>query len=307
MKHRTLIIATRKSPLALWQANAVKQALQTLMPTLAIELLGITTQGDLHLETPLFEVGGKGLFVKELELAILEKRADLAVHSMKDVPMQLPEGCDIAAILQREKPHDVFVSNAYPNLQALPLGSRIGTSSLRRQCQLLAMRPDLQIESLRGNIHTRMNKLTEQQFAAIVLAAAGLVRLGLADRITAEIPAETLLPAAGQGAIGVECRSDDAELIALLSQLNDADTQAAVQAERAFTRALNGGCKMPVAAYATIDQSQLYLRGLVGQSDGKTILRAECKGDRKAAEKLGTDLATEMIQRGALTLMDSKH
>ncbi|MFC3912834.1 hydroxymethylbilane synthase [Pseudaeromonas sharmana] len=292
-------IATRKSPLALWQANHIKARLEALYPQLDVELLPMSTRGDHILDSPLSKVGGKGLFVKELEQAILDGRADIAVHSMKDVPVEFPAGLDLCLICEREDPRDAFVSPRFPSLQALPPGSRVGTSSLRRQCQLRALRPDLQIGELRGNVNSRLAKLDAGEYDAIILAAAGLKRLGLDTRITELLTVETSLPANGQGALGIECRPDDTELLALLAPLAHEATALCVKAERAMNRALQGGCQVPIGAYACLQEQQLWLRGLVGSPDGQTVLRAECHGPATTAEALGHALAQQLLQQGA--------
>jgi hydroxymethylbilane synthase len=300
MTDRILRIATRKSQLALWQAEHVRDRLLAAHPGLRVELLPLSTQGDRILDVPLAKIGGKGLFVKELETAMLEGRADLAVHSMKDVPMDFPPELGLGAILAREDPHDAFVSNAYAGLEALPEGARVGTSSLRRQCQLRAQRPDLRILELRGNVNTRLRKLDDGEYDAIVLASAGLLRLGMGERIRARIPATTSLPAVGQGAIGVEIRNDDVALRALLAPLDDADCGDCVRAERAMNRALQGGCQVPIAGFAVIEGAQqLWLRGLVGSNDGTRIVRAELRGPRAAAGRIGAELAAVLLAQGA--------
>ena len=300
MTNRILRIATRKSQLALWQAEHVRDRLLAAHPGLRVELLPLSTQGDRILDVPLAKIGGKGLFVKELETAMLEGRADLAVHSMKDVPMDFPPGLGLGAILAREDPHDAFVSNAHPALEALPEGARVGTSSLRRQCQLRALRPDLRILDLRGNVNTRLRKLDDGEYDAIVLASAGLLRLGMGERIRARIPASTSLPAVGQGAIGVETRNDDAGLRALLAPLHDAECGDCVNAERAMNRALQGGCQVPIAGFAVIEGAQqLWLRAMVGSNDGTRIVRAELRGPRAEAERIGTGLAAVLLAQGA--------
>jgi hydroxymethylbilane synthase len=300
MTDRILRIATRKSQLALWQAEHVRDRLLAAHPGLRVELLPLSTQGDRILDVPLAKVGGKGLFVKELETAMLEGRADLAVHSMKDVPMDFPAELGLGAILAREDPHDAFVSNAFAGLEALPEGARVGTSSLRRQCQLRALRPDLRILDLRGNVNTRLRKLDDGEYDAIVLASAGLLRLGMGERIRARMPATTSLPAVGQGAIGVEIRNDDVALRALLAPLDDADCGDCVRAERAMNRALQGGCQVPIAGFAVIEGAeQLWLRGLVGSSDGTRIVRAELRGPRAEAVRIGAELAAVLLAQGA--------
>ena len=299
MLEKTLKIATRQSPLALWQANYVKDRLQQLYPDLTIELVPMVTKGDVILDSPLAKIGGKGLFVKELENALLTKEADIAVHSMKDVPMQFPEGLGLAVICQREDPRDAFVSHAYRTFAELPQGAVVGTSSLRRQCQLKALRPDLDIRSLRGNVGTRLSKLDNGDYDAIILASAGLIRLGLADRIASFIDVEQSLPAAGQGAVGIECRTDDAQVQALLAPLADAETTYCVRAERAMNNHLQGGCQVPIGGYAVLQQGQLYLRALVGDIDGSRIIRAEGKSAVENAEVLGVKIAEQLLAQGA--------
>ena len=295
----TLRIATRKSPLALWQAEHVAARLRAAHPGLAVELVGMSTQGDRILDSPLAKVGGKGLFVKELEVALLDGRADIAVHSMKDVPVEFPDGLHLPVILEREDPRDAFVSNAYARFEDLPQGARVGTSSLRRQCQLAARRPDIVIDSLRGNVNSRLAKLDAGQFDAIILAAAGLKRLGFADRIRCELEPETSLPAIGQGAIGIECRRDDARTGALIAVLDDPDTHLRLRAERALNTRLKGGCQVPIAGHAILDGDQLWLRGLVGELDGSRTLRAERRGPASEAEALGVQLAEDLLALGA--------
>ncbi len=292
-------IATRKSPLALWQANHIKARLEALHPQLVVELLPMSTRGDHILDSPLSKVGGKGLFVKELEQAILDGHADIAVHSMKDVPVAFPAGLDLCLICERDDPRDAFVSNQFASLQALPAGSRVGTSSLRRQCQLRALRPDLQIGELRGNVNSRLAKLDAGEYDAIILAAAGLKRLELQSRIRQLLPAETSLPANGQGALGIECRPDDAELLALLAPLAHPATALCVRAERAMNRALQGGCQVPIGAYAELHGDDVWLRGLVGSPDGQQILRAERQGPAATAEQLGQSVAEQLLAMGA--------
>ena len=299
MLEKTLKIATRQSPLALWQANYVKDRLQQLYPDLTIELVPMVTKGDVILDSPLAKIGGKGLFVKELENALLTKEADIAMHSMKDVPMQFPEGLGLAVICQREDPRDAFVSHSYRTFAELPQGAVVGTSSLRRQCQLKALRPDLDIRSLRGNVGTRLSKLDNGDYDAIILASAGLIRLGLADRIASFIDVEQSLPAAGQGAVGIECRTDDAQVQALLAPLADAETTYCVRAERAMNNHLQGGCQVPIGGYAVLQQGQLYLRALVGYIDGSRIIRAEGKSAVENAEVLGVKIAEQLLAQGA--------
>ena len=299
MLEKTLKIATRQSPLALWQANYVKDRLQQLYPDLTIELVPMVTKGDVILDSPLAKIGGKGLFVKELENALLTQEADIAVHSMKDVPMQFPEGLGLAVICQREDPRDAFVSHSYRTFAELPQGAVVGTSSLRRQCQLKALRPDLDIRSLRGNVGTRLSKLDNGDYDAIILASAGLIRLGLADRIASFIDVEQSLPAAGQGAVGIECRTDDMQVQTLLAPLADAETTYCVRAERAMNNHLQGGCQVPIGGYAVLQQGQLYLRALVGDIDGSRIIRAEGKSAVENAEVLGVQIAEQLLAQGA--------
>lgn len=297
---RTLRIATRNSALALWQAEFIKSELERLHSHITVELLGITTQGDKILDVPLAKIGGKGLFVKELEEAMLDGRADLAVHSMKDVPMLFPQGLGLIAICEREDPSDAFVSNTYETVDALPQGAVVGTASMRRESQLRAYRPDLQIRTLRGNVNTRLAKLDAGEYDAIILATAGLMRLGFNDRILYSIPDTVSLPAVGQGAIGIECRLDDTELHELLKPLNHADSADRVTAERALNRRLEGGCQVPIAAYAQLeDEHTLWLRGLVGSVDGTEIFRVEGRAPREEAEQLGIKLAEDLLALGA--------
>jgi hydroxymethylbilane synthase len=294
-----LRIATRKSPLALWQAEFVKAELQKHHPHLMVELVTMSTQGDKILDTPLAKIGGKGLFVKELEQALLENQADIAVHSMKDVPMHFPEGLELAIICEREDPRDAFVSNRYDNLAALPNGAIVGTSSLRRSCQLKALRPDLQIVSLRGNVNTRLRKLDDGEYDAIILAAAGLIRLQMSARIRSFISAEESLPAGGQGAVGIETRSNDQRIQQLLAPLHHAPTAICVLAERALNRHLEGGCQVPIGCFAVIHDEKLWLRGLVGSLDGETILRADARDTLQQSEALGVHVAEQLLQQGA--------
>ena len=296
---RHLRIATRKSALALWQAEYVKARLEQLDPALSVSLVPMVSRGDQLLDSPLAKIGGKGLFVKELETAMLNDEADLAVHSMKDVPMQFPEGLGLYAICEREDPRDAFVSNNFDHLDSLPAGSVVGTSSLRRQAQIMARRPDLQIRFLRGNVNTRLAKLDAGEYDAIILAAAGLIRLGFGERIRASISVEDSLPAGGQGAVGIECRTGDTELHELLQCMNDSHTALRVTAERALNRHLNGGCQVPIACYAVLEGEQLWLRGLVGQPDGALLLRAEGRAPNAEAEALGVRIAEELLQQGA--------
>jgi hydroxymethylbilane synthase len=292
-------IATRQSPLALWQAEHVAARLKAAHPGLEVELVRMVTRGDKLLDAPLAKVGGKGLFVKELEQGIFEGSADLAVHSMKDVPAELPEGLHLSAILVREDPRDAFVSTRHASLAELPPRARIGTSSLRRQCQLKLRFPGCETVALRGNVGTRLDKLESEGFDAIILAAAGLKRLGLEDRITEWLAPEDSLPAVGQGAIGIECRRDDPYINGLLSVLHDAPTATRVRAERAFNHRLNGGCQVPIAGYAELVGDRLRLRGLVGRPDGSAVARGEVEGHGDDAEALGTALADDLLARGA--------
>lgn len=296
-------IATRKSPLALWQANFVKDALEAAHPGLVVELVTMVTKGDIILDTPLAKVGGKGLFVKELEVAMLEGRADLAVHSMKDVPVEFPEGLGLVTICEREDPRDAFVSNTYNSIDELPQGAVVGTCSLRRQCQLKEQRPDLVIKDLRGNVGTRLQKLDNGDYDAIILACAGLIRLGLGDRIRSSIEPEVSLPAVGQGAVGIECRTDDTRIRALLDTLNHPETASRVLCERAMNNRLEGGCQVPIGSYSLIDGDEIWLRALVGEPDGSKIVRGEIKGPVADAEKLGTTLADQLLADGAKDIL----
>ncbi len=298
-----IVIATRESRLALWQAEHVKARLEALYPGCKVELLGMTTRGDQILDRPLAKVGGKGLFVKELETALLDGRADIAVHSMKDVPMQMEEEFALACISEREVPLDAFVSNRYDSLADMPPGAVVGTSSLRRESQLHAQYPHLGVTSLRGNLDTRLRKLDEGQYDAIILAAAGLTRLGLKERIRSVLPAEISLPAAGQGALGIECLAGRAELLRWLQPLNDADTAACVLAERAVARALAGSCEVPLGAYAEVRGGKLWLRGFVARPDGSLIVRSEREGAVGDAEPLGRALAEDLRAQGAEAIL----
>lgn len=299
MTAQTVRIATRKSALALWQAEYVKAQLEHFHPGIKVELVPMTTKGDIILDTPLAKVGGKGLFVKELEVAMLEDRADIAVHSMKDVPVEFPEGLGLEVICPREDPRDAFVSNRINCLAELPQGAIVGTSSLRRQCQIKAMRPDLDIRDLRGNVNTRLKKLDNGEYDAIILAAAGLIRLEMPERIREYIAPEIMLPANGQGAVGIECRSDDANIKALLAPLGCEETRIRVIAERAMNRALEGGCQVPIGSYAVLENQQLHLRGLVGAIDGSEILTSEISGHSTDAAQLGKQLADDLLAKGA--------
>lgn len=300
---KKVVIATRESQLALWQAEHVKARLLALYPGLEVELLGMTTQGDQILDSPLSRIGGKGLFVKELETAMAEGRADLAVHSIKDVPMDLPEGFALAAISEREDPRDAFVSKKYARLADLPSGARVGTSSLRRQVQLRAKYPTLDVDTLRGNVNTRLRKLEEGQYDAILLAAAGLKRLKLDHHIRAILTPEESLPAVGQGALGIEIRADRADLMDLLAPLNDPDTAACVRAERAMSRMLHGGCQAPIGGYAEMQEGQIHLRAFVADLEGIRFYRSTVSGDAADPEAVGHAAARELIAQGADTLL----
>ncbi len=299
----TVKIATRKSPLALWQAEHIKARLQALHPTISVELVTFVTQGDKILDTPLAKIGGKGLFVKELENALLDGRADLAVHSMKDVPMDLPEGLCLPVICEREDPADAFVSNHYQSIDELPQGARLGTSSLRRKSQMQAYRPDLTIIDLRGNVGTRLGKLDAGEYDAIILAASGLKRLGLASRIRQTIDTQLSLPAVGQGALGLECRTNDEAILKLIAPLADAATDVCIRAERAFNKTLHGGCQVPIAGFAVLDGADLFLQGRVGNPDGSVLLKADLRGAPENAEALGQQLAQALLDQGAGALL----
>lgn len=303
MNSRTIRIATRKSALALWQAEFVKSALVDAHPGLQVELVPMVTKGDKILDTPLAKVGGKGLFIKELEIAMQNGDADIAVHSMKDVPVEFPEGFGLHAICKREDPRDAFVSNKYTALDDLPQGSVVGTSSLRRQCQIRHRRPDLEIKDLRGNVNTRLSKLDAGEYDAIILAAAGLIRLEMPERIRSYIEPDISLPAVGQGAVGIECRNDDLELIRLLAPLNHHETEIRVRAERAMNQRLEGGCQVPIGSFATIERNQIFLRGLVGSTDGKSILTHEISGTSDQAEQIGVEVADALLNKGADTIL----
>jgi len=298
-----ITIATRQSALALWQAEHVAQRLRELAEVSEVELLPLSTRGDEILDRSLLEVGGKGLFIKELEIAMLEGRADIAVHSMKDVPADMPEGFCVAAVLERASPFDALVSPGRLALDELPQGSLVGSSSLRRQAQLLAARPDLELRPLRGNVNTRLAKLDDGQYDAIILACAGLERLGFADRIGYSLPPETMLPAAAQGVVGVECRSDRVDLRDVLGRLEDESARLTTAAERAVARRLEASCHSPLASYATLDGDDLSLTSLVARPDGSRVLRRSIRGPRHAAEALGLELADEMLGLGAADML----
>ena len=306
----SLTIATRESPLALWQAEYVRAALEAAHPGLSVALLGMTSRGDQLLEVPLAKVGGKGLFVKELETALLDGSADIAVHSMKDVPMSFPDGLGLGVICEREDPSDAFVSNNFSTLEELPAGSVVGTSSLRRECQLRARRPDLQVKFLRGNVNTRLRKLDEGDYDAIILASAGLIRLGFGERIAQQIAVTDSLPAGGQGAVGIELRSADSDVLQLLQVLHHEPTAQRVTAERAMNERLQGGCQVPIACYAQhlANSGRLWLRGLVGKPDGSLILRAEGEADASQAQQLGVQVAEQLLEQGAAAILaDVQH
>lgn len=299
MTRRQLTIATRKSPLALWQAYYVRDRLQENHADLAIELLTFTTRGDKILDRPLAKVGGKGLFIKELERAMLDNEADIAVHSMKDLPVEFPEGLELAVICPREDPSDALVSNHFESLASLPEGAVVGTSSFRRQCQIRHLRPDLQVRDLRGNVGTRLAKLDAGDYDAIVLATAGLLRLELQDRIRERLDYGDSLPAVGQGAVGIECRRDDAQLQQLLACLHDEHTAIRVRAERAVNNRLQGGCHVPLAAFAELQGERLVLRGRVGHPDGSVLLRSRHEGHAADPEALGLEVAEDLLSQGA--------
>jgi hydroxymethylbilane synthase len=303
MTDQTLRIATRQSRLALWQAEHVAAELRALHPQLQVVLVPMTTQGDRVTDRALAEVGGKGLFIKELELALSEDRADIAVHSMKDVPSDMPPGMSIVAMLARADARDAFVSRRYATLDSLPQGAKVGTSSLRRQCQLKAARPDLEMLLLRGNVETRLRKLDDGQYDAIILASAGLIRLGLAHRITHAIPADRSLPAVGQAIVGIECRSDDRRSIELVQRLNDPTAWICCTAERAFAQRLQGSCQSPIAGFAELSGNDIVLRGVVGSPDGSTMYRGSIEGPSERAEALGVELANRLLSQGADALL----
>lgn len=300
----TLRLVTRKSPLALWQAEFVQNRLQALHPGLEIRLSGVHTTGDKILDAPLAKVGGKGLFIKELEQRLIEGEADIAVHSMKDVTIELPPELVLPVILEREDPRDVFISEHHESLDALPQGARVGTSSLRRQCQLKAHRPDLEVRDLRGNVGTRLNRLERGEFDAIILAAAGVKRLNLQDRIKAYLDLGAMLPAIGQGALGIECRMSDEQVLKLIEPLDHSATHLCVAAERALNRRLYGGCQVPIAAHAELIRGELTLRALVGRIDGTKIIRGALSGPPEQAEQLGVALAEDLLKRGAGTILE---
>ena len=302
---KKIVIATRKSELAMWQARHAEALLRKAHPGLEVELSPMVTRGDIILDQPLARIGGKGLFLKELEKALLDGAADIAVHSMKDVPVEFPDGLHLAVIMDREDPRDAFVSNRYDGIDALPDGACVGTSSLRRQCQLANRRPDLRIEPLRGNVNTRLAKLDAGDYDAIILAAAGLLRLGMADRVRSRIGIEDSLPAIGQGAIGIECRSDDPRVNALIAPLHHLPTAQRVLAERAMNERLNGGCQVPIAGHAVHEEGRLRLWGLVGSPDGSELMRAEHSGAPEDAGAIGRAVADDLLAQGADRILEA--
>ena len=299
----TVRIATRKSPLAMWQAEEVARQLKLHHPDIKIEFIKMSTKGDKILDAPLAKVGGKGLFVKELEQGMLNGDADIAVHSMKDVPMEFPPGLHLPIIMEREDPRDAFVSNTYTSLNDLPEDARIGTSSLRRQLQIKASMPNADMLDLRGNVNSRLQKLDDGQYDAIILASAGLIRLGFADRISSHIEPEQSLPAIGQGAVGIECRENDQPMLNLLAPLNHSDTHTRLAAERAMNHRLNGGCQVPIAGFALLEGDEIYLRGLVGRPDGSEVVRDDIRGPADHAEALGVELAERLLGQGAEAIL----
>ena len=304
MEGAAIRIATRKSPLALWQANWVKSQLEAADPDRTVSLVRIKTTGDKITDVPLAKVGGKGLFVKEIEEALLDGRADLAVHSMKDLPVEIPAGLHIAVTTKREDPRDALVASQATSFSSLPTGARIGTSSLRRGTQLRHHRPDLRIEALRGNLDTRLRKLHSEKLDAVIVAAAGLRRMGWADQVTEYLPVELSLPAIGQGALGLECRIDDGRINEMIHPLNDTDTAICIAAERAFLRRLEGGCQVPIAGHAVLDGGQVWLRGLVASLDSQRIIADERRGPIKRAASIGTELAERLLELGADKILE---
>lgn len=303
--NRIIRIATRKSPLALWQAEEVQRRLINAYPEIIVELVTMTTKGDQLLESPLSKIGGKGLFVKELEVGMLEDRADIAVHSMKDVPMEFPEGLHLSVVMEREDPLDAFVSNNFASLEDLPNDARVGTCSLRRQCQLKTKYPNFRLLDLRGNVNTRLAKLDAGEYDAIILASAGLIRLGMQKRIKMAIPSNESLPAVGQGAIGIECRIDDQSTNDLLRVLHDENTSIRLTAERAMNKHLNGGCQVPIAGFAELQGDNLTMRGLVGNPDGSKMLFSQKSGPATNAEKIGIEIAKDLLAQGAGEILDA--
>jgi|TARA_B100001250_G_scaffold208423_1_gene178898 hydroxymethylbilane synthase len=292
-------IATRRSPLAIWQAEYVKKELIRNHSDIEIQIVRIQTEGDRFLDAPLFDIGGKGLFIKELEEALLSKNADIAVHSMKDVIVELPKGLEISVIMKREDSRDVLISNQYNSIAEIPDNSTVGTSSLRRQSQLKQVNSNILFEDLRGNVETRIGKLDDGKYDAIILAAAGIIRLGLAERITEFISFSHVLPAVGQGAIGIECRTNDETTQQLIAPLNDKDTSLCVLTERAFSRRLNGGCQLPIASHAVIENNQIKVDGLVARLDGSKVIRLQKIGELEDADKIGSSLAEALLDNGA--------
>jgi len=303
VKMAALRIATRKSPLALWQAEHVGDLLREHHVGLDVELVPMSTQGDKLLDAPLAMVGGKGLFIKELEHALLSARADIAVHSLKDVPVQIPAGLVLPVFLTRADPRDGMISNSYDSMAALPAGARIGTSSLRRKCQLQALRPDLDVVTLRGGVHTRLAKLDAGDFDALILAVAGLQRLGMEKRVREVLEPEVMLPAVGQGVLSIECRAGDSRIESLIAVLDDAGCAARVSAERAMNRELGGGCQVPIAGFAELDGDALQLRGLVASVDGRRVLRAQERGPLEQAEQTGRRVAADLLSQGASEIL----
>ena len=301
-----LKIATRKSPLALWQAEFVKSKLETIYPDLKVELVKMTTQGDQILNSPLSKIGGKSLFIKELEVGIMEGRADIAVHSMKDVPYELPQGFEIGAILERESPFDAFVSNDFNSIQDLPIGAKLGSCSLRRIVQVKAMRPDLEILDLRGNVNTRLKKLDDGEYDAIILACSGLTRLGFDNRIKQDLSPDDSLPAVGQGALGIEIKANDHEISSLIKPLIHQKTQIEVNAERALNTTLQGGCSVAIGAFATSEDSKLTLSGMVGNVDSGEIIRVQETGETSKPIDLGIRAAKKLLSLGARELLNEK-
>lgn len=305
MSEKLITIATRKSQLALWQAEHVRERLQHFHPDLQVELLTMSTQGDRILDSPLSKIGGKGLFVKELEQSMLRGDADIAVHSMKDVPVELPDGLHISTVLTREDPRDAFVSNDYNSIDELPESARVGTSSLRRRCQLAKLRPDLNILDLRGNVNTRLSKLDAGDYDAIILASAGLIRLKFESRIRNFLEPDVMLPAIGQGAIGIECRNEDQRILEILAPLNDDKAHVRINAERALNHRLQGGCQVPIGGHAILENGEIMLRGLVGKPDGSTIIHGVINGRMEDAEELGIKLADDLLSRGAAEILEN--
>ncbi|PPI87667.1 hydroxymethylbilane synthase [Candidatus Pantoea edessiphila] len=304
MLKKILKVATRKSPLAIWQATYIKKRLNKIYPGLKVKLVPIVTKGDIILDRLILKVGGKSVFVKELEQLIIEHRVDLAVHSIKDLPAIFPDGLGLVTICERDSPHDVIVSQNYQSIEDLPKGAIIGTSSLRRGCQIISYRPDLLIRSIRGNIGTRLSKLDIGQYDAIIIAAAGLNRLGLTNRINQILPTSVLLPAVGQGAIGIECRLDDNNLIDLLKVLNHDDTEVCIKAERAMNKHLQGGCELPIASLAILEGDTIWIRGLIGTPDGSILIKKEIRGSRFQSEQVGILLAEKLLTSGGSKILN---